>query len=348
MISSARKANELDVVELLEDLPEYGVSRGARGTVLEIFEAPEEAYMVEFVDDSGTSSRIADWVRPNQIVNTFDIAREAYERGMTLFNAGEPDEAEPELEKAISLNPNYARILHDLLLKSLPNPADYSNAIGILRFVVRIAPEYQTARNNLAIAYLNYAIERAEKGDDSEVAIEFLDIGLSIGPEEKVARDIRWNLAVAYTLLGSKAYSEQDYDRSLILMRLACEMDVNDVTRHNLSFALASDGWCHLQTGNLDRAITSFQSALYAAPAESVFLRSAILSDYGVALARSGRIDQARNAIAKSLRLSPGNDTIKSNLRALDTTLDSLVVQPMEESLISKPPMRPGSMHLAA
>jgi hypothetical protein len=62
-----RKAHLLDVVELLEDLPEYGVKRGERGAVVEVFDNPEEAYMVEFVDETGTSSRIADWVKPDQI-----------------------------------------------------------------------------------------------------------------------------------------------------------------------------------------------------------------------------------------------------------------------------------------
>jgi hypothetical protein len=62
-----KKAHELDIVELTEDLPEYGLQRGARGTVVEVFDEPEEAYMLEFVDASGTSSKLADWVRPNQI-----------------------------------------------------------------------------------------------------------------------------------------------------------------------------------------------------------------------------------------------------------------------------------------
>jgi hypothetical protein len=62
-----KKAHELDIVELTEDLPEYGLQRGARGTVVEVFDEPEEAYMLEFVDDSGTSSKFADWVKPHQI-----------------------------------------------------------------------------------------------------------------------------------------------------------------------------------------------------------------------------------------------------------------------------------------
>jgi hypothetical protein len=62
-----KKAHLLDIVELAEDLPEYGVKRGEHGAVVEVFDSPEEAYIVEFVDESGTSSRLAYWVKPHQI-----------------------------------------------------------------------------------------------------------------------------------------------------------------------------------------------------------------------------------------------------------------------------------------
>jgi hypothetical protein len=64
-----KKAHELEVVELTEDLPEYGVHRGARGTVVEVFDKPEEAYMIEFLENQGETSKIADWVKPDQIRN---------------------------------------------------------------------------------------------------------------------------------------------------------------------------------------------------------------------------------------------------------------------------------------
>ena len=63
------KAKELEIIELTADVPEYGLVRGTRGTVVEVFETPVEAYMVEFVDESGQSSIIADWVTAKQIKN---------------------------------------------------------------------------------------------------------------------------------------------------------------------------------------------------------------------------------------------------------------------------------------
>jgi Domain of unknown function (DUF4926) len=61
------KAKLLDIVELTEDLPEYGVKRGEQGAVVEVFDEPEEAYILEFADPSGKSLRLAYWVKPNQI-----------------------------------------------------------------------------------------------------------------------------------------------------------------------------------------------------------------------------------------------------------------------------------------
>jgi hypothetical protein len=70
-----KKAHELDIVELTEDLPEYELSKGARGTVLEVFDNPEEAYMIEFLEDSGAISKIADCVKPGQFKNIIPFTK---------------------------------------------------------------------------------------------------------------------------------------------------------------------------------------------------------------------------------------------------------------------------------
>ncbi|MGH9840579.1 MAG: DUF4926 domain-containing protein [Blastocatellia bacterium] len=58
---------ELETVVLTQDLPEYGLKQGEKGVVVEAFDAPEEAYMLEVVEESGSSSIIAHWVKPGQI-----------------------------------------------------------------------------------------------------------------------------------------------------------------------------------------------------------------------------------------------------------------------------------------
>lgn len=46
----------LDVVELLEEMPEDGLVAGAKGTVVEVYETPNLAYEVEFCNDEGETT----------------------------------------------------------------------------------------------------------------------------------------------------------------------------------------------------------------------------------------------------------------------------------------------------
>src|SRR5437764_3434389 len=101
-----KKAHELDIVELTEDLPEFGLRQGERGTVVEVFDNPEEAYMLEFVDKSGADSRLAYGVKPNQINNISSIAKDYYVRGISNLQNGNFLEALRDLRQAVNLIPS--------------------------------------------------------------------------------------------------------------------------------------------------------------------------------------------------------------------------------------------------
>ena len=59
----------LDVVRLTRDLPDVGLRRGERGTVVEVFDTPEEAYEVEFTDSQGrTTAQVALLPRDVEVV----------------------------------------------------------------------------------------------------------------------------------------------------------------------------------------------------------------------------------------------------------------------------------------
>src|SRR4051812_22438768 len=109
---TTRKAQELDVVELSEDLPEFGLKKGEIGAVIVAFDNPGEAYDLEFVDESG-KSRFAYAVKPNQIITIDELAKEAFERGFTLFAAGQLAEAERQFQRAIRLKPKSISVLHN-------------------------------------------------------------------------------------------------------------------------------------------------------------------------------------------------------------------------------------------
>lgn len=110
-----RKAQELDVVELTEDLLEFGLKKGEIGAVVAAFDEPDEAYDLEFVDESG-KSRFAYAVKPNQIRAAEEVAKEAFEHGVVLINEGKPAAAEREFQRAIDLRPALIVNLHNLVL----------------------------------------------------------------------------------------------------------------------------------------------------------------------------------------------------------------------------------------
>jgi hypothetical protein len=76
-----KKAHELDIVELTEDLPEFGLRRGEQGTVLEVFDTPEEAYILEFIYDEGANSKLAYDVKPDQIKTVWIFTKECDKQG---------------------------------------------------------------------------------------------------------------------------------------------------------------------------------------------------------------------------------------------------------------------------
>jgi hypothetical protein len=45
----------LDVVTLVEDLPEEGLRAGSTGTIVHVFDRPQRAYEVEFLDEDGST-----------------------------------------------------------------------------------------------------------------------------------------------------------------------------------------------------------------------------------------------------------------------------------------------------
>jgi hypothetical protein len=60
--------DELDVVTLLDDIPEEGLKAGAVGTIVDTFRSPRMAYEVEFIDGDGVTIAMAtltaDQIRP--------------------------------------------------------------------------------------------------------------------------------------------------------------------------------------------------------------------------------------------------------------------------------------------
>lgn len=324
-----RKAQELEIVELVEDLPEYGVERGERAVVTTAFSNPDEAYDLEFVDESGAESRFAYSVRPNQIRTLEEVAGEAFDQGVALIREEKPSEAEREFQRAIDLKPAFIVNLHNWVTHTFENTDEWEHFIVALRLVLRLNPDFEIdgynmsiiAQNNLAMAYQNFAVQRANEGD-MPLAIAYFQFAMGVRSEPMTISLIRRNLAKAYTQLGIEAAQTNpaqtaDYVELVARFSHACEVDPNDMTRHNLGTAYARMARHYLDHREYQDALATFDHAI-----DLGLIFPELLNDYGIALAMAGQKDEAILAFQRARRLNPNNEVIQRNLRLVASGAD--------------------------
>ena len=305
-----RKAQELEVVELTEDIPEYGVKKGERGVVITAFTKPDEAYDLEFVDESGSESRFAYSVKPNQIRTQAEIANKAYKAGRTLVAEGNSSEAESKFREAVALSPGYIGKLHNDLIRSLSDSADWPRHIWAMRFVLRIDSNYELARYNLAIAYLKFGVEQASQKNFRFAGEIFLKaIAVQPNPDSGFEELIQTNLAGIHTSLGIQAYEEGRLEQTVADMLRACAYRPGEATRRHVGLAYALLAVSDVDANKLEKAIQEFELA-----EDAGFIAPESVNDYGVALARVGRTAEAVAAFERALMLAPGDEVLRANL----------------------------------
>jgi tetratricopeptide (TPR) repeat protein len=337
------KAHEGDRVELTEDLPKYGLKRGQRGFVIEAFEEPGEAYDLEFEDEDGEFLGFAYSVKPEQMINIYAVAGEAFERGLVLLNEGKLFEAEREFQGAIGLKPNYISVLHNSIVRSFEDSEDWQGRINAMRFVLRVAPKYELARNNLAVAYMNYGVQKASEGNiESALYLYTIALGIAVAPD--IVSDLRKNLAASHTELGIHAYGKGEFLASLSHMRQACALHSCEQTRHNLGLAYVYMALSVFNEGKLEDAIGLFERA-----EETGLLLPQSLSDYGATLALSGRLDEAIRAFERALELDPENTIAQRNLTlARMEAADGFITEAINTAFLPVPPIQAQHILMAA
>lgn len=345
------KAHELDIVELTEDLPEYDLKKGAQGTVVEVFDKPEEAYMIEFLEDSGAISKLADWIKPGQIRNISAIAKDFYKKGMEALDEGNFVEALRNLREAINLIPSYIGAMHNSLAQSIGPNEDWEKFIFAMQLVRLIDPNYEIARENLAIAFLNYGVQEARNGKYEE-SIAIFHAALGVDSSQEIITLVKENIAASHSALGIQAFHNGDMERALALFRSAHFIASNEMTRRNFAKAHFHFGNFCSNTGDIQRAIDSYQRA-----EDAGLMLPEVLNNHACALADSGQLTGATMLLETARTLAPEDEIIKSNLsklieirqaRSLNVeTLTRNFVTGKAETDFLRPPMNTVNLHVA-
>lgn len=304
-----RKAHELDIVELTEDVSEFGVRRGERGTVVEAFDYPEEAYVIEFVDESGSDSRLAFGIKPEKIINIDAIAKEHYSRGMSALEEGDYVSATRELKQAIELIPSYIRGLHESIRRTFAEREDWASLINALQFVVLLNPDYLIAKHNLAIAFLNFGVQLANKGSYPE-ALQLFQSALRVEAQDEVFALTMENISTSHRALGTRAYKANDILLACKHFESAYIYKCDSRTREDLALVYFYVGDYYLNNNDANAATIYYQWSQDAG-----LITSEVLNNHGVALAVKGDVDGAIVLFELALGLTSGDDTVAANLR---------------------------------
>jgi tetratricopeptide (TPR) repeat protein len=306
-----KKAHELDIVELTVDLPEFGLCRGEHGTVLEVFETPEEAYVLEFIDKSGAISKLAYGVKPDQIKNISAIASDFYKRGMEALNQGNFVESLRNLRKAVNLIPSYIGGMHNSLAQSFGSQEDWGTFIFAMRLVRLIDPDYEIARDNLAIAHLNYGVQEAKNGKYEE-SLRIFHEALAVEASQEIITLIKENIAASHTALGIQAFRNNEMEKALDLFRSAHFIASNETTRSNFGKAHFHFANFCSNNGNLQGAIYCYQQA-----EDAGLILPGVLNNHACALADSKQFGEAMMILETAQALAPEDVIIRSNLSKL-------------------------------
>lgn len=242
------------------------------------------------------------------------LAEVEFQRGVVLLNVeGNAPSAEQAFREAIALRPASKGLLLNSMLHSTGE--DWSFAINGLRMVLRIAPDYGYARDNLAVAFLNYGVEKAQEGSLGD-ALELFYNAIGITNDEEITSKIRENFAATHVQIGIKFHEAYQKDHNIELltsvvmaMRRAVEVFPDRRAQRNLGKAYAHLALAYLKNDDLQEAIVAFERA-----EDTGLLHHELLNDYGVALAASVRLDEAIRAFERAIELAPEDEGIKKNL----------------------------------
>jgi len=318
-ISGKQRAYEGDVVELSIDLPTYNAKRGQRGVVVAAFDEPSEAYDLELANESGDFMGFAYSIKPDQFTN---LSRTAFVRAMKAVERADLVTAERELEAAIDLRPDYIGGFVMSVLATVPKGLeergledDVSYLIPLLRLATRVDPNYEFARFNLAVAFLNFGVAKARKKSYHE-AIELFYSALGIRTDLQTESLIKTNIVRAFTALAKNSFQNDRAEEGFGYIRTAFWVLQDEITRRNLGLAYGNLGIFYMKSQRFDFAIEQFARA-----EDSGVVLPDYINDYGVCLVAIGRINEAIQAFERVLAIAPQNEVAQFNLSKLKQSL---------------------------
>jgi Flp pilus assembly protein TadD len=184
-------------------------------------------------------------------------AKQEFEQGLALFNAGKYEQAIPYFTKAAELDPNYVQA-YVYLGRSYISLGRWGEAIGPLRTAYRISPTEtrKEAMNFLTDALVGAGIQSFRNGD-YKAAIDHLKEGLTLDPSAAKVKDV---LVKAWTAYGGKLFAQGNFGEAISAFEQALQLSPNQLDAY---VGLAKS---FFKQGDFDKALQAGRKALSLDP----------------------------------------------------------------------------------
>jgi tetratricopeptide (TPR) repeat protein len=184
-------------------------------------------------------------------------AKQEFEQGLALFNAGKYEQAIPYFTKAAELDQNYVQA-YVYLGRSYISLGRWGDAIGPLRTAYRISPTEtrKEATNFLSDALVGAGIQSFGNGD-YKTAIDHLKEGLTLDPSSAKVKD---ELVKAWTAYGGKLFTQGNFGEAISAFEQALQLSPNQLDAY---VGLAKS---FFKKGDFDKALHAGRKALSLDP----------------------------------------------------------------------------------
>jgi len=184
-------------------------------------------------------------------------AKQEFEQGLALFNAGKYEQAIPYFSKAAESDPNYVQA-YIYLGRSYISLGRWSEALGPLKTAYRISPKEtrKEATSFLSDALVGAGIQSFRNGD-YKTAVEHLKEGLTLDPGSAKVKD---ELVKAWTAYGGKLFTQGNFGEAISAFEQALQLSPGYLDAY---IGLAKS---FFKKGDFDKALQAARKALSLDP----------------------------------------------------------------------------------
>lgn len=221
------------------------------------------------------------------------INQEAFEKGFfLLINNTDLIEAKNCLLQAINSTPAYLGVLNNALIQKYQQDNNHNDAIRAFQFFLDIKPDYELARNNLAMLFISYGLDLCKQA---------FSLKLNNNPKE---------ITFIAPNPNSTAYIEaiNYFNKSL---SVATSDQISKVRK------TISQLYAELASTLLEKRLYIMSAEYFQIAENSGFISPEVYNDHAVALALAGYYKEAQFKLHQALELDPNNSKTKANYQKL-------------------------------